>query len=69
MNANEPVSVYITNDPFKAELIQNALQSEGIHCELEGGGQAALTAVLDIKVLVRAWDEDRARRIIQAHEH
>ena len=40
-----------------------------IVCELDGEGQASLAGILDIKVLVRAWDEERARQVLAAHAH
>ena len=37
-------------------------------CELDGEGQAGLSEILDIGVLVRAQDVDRARGLIEQHE-
>lgn len=64
MDANELVTVYTLSDPYRAEIIKDVLQSEGIRCELGGEGQAGLTGLLDIDVLVRAVDADRAEKII-----
>jgi hypothetical protein len=69
MNANEPVAVFTTNDPSQAQILKNYLEAEGIACELDGENQAGLTALLDIRLLVRAWDEDRARRVLASHGH
>ena len=68
MEADEPVTVYTINNPFKAEVIKMALQGEGIACQLDGEGQAGLSDILAIGVLVPAKDADRARRIIEHNE-
>ena len=68
MDADEPVTVYTLNDPFQAEVIKTGLRSKGIFCELDGERQAGLSEILEIGVLVRAEDADRARQIIRRHE-
>jgi hypothetical protein len=68
MEADDPVTVYTLNDPSQAEIIKAALRGEGIFCELDGERQAGLSEVLEIGVLVRARDADRARKIIRRHE-
>ncbi len=68
LDPDEPVTVYTLSDYYEAEIIKNALQSEGIRCDLEGERQAGLAEVLTIGVVVRAEDADRARRIIRTHE-
>ncbi len=67
-DAGELVTAFTLKDPYKAEIIKNALRSEGIHCELDGAGQAGLSEILDIGVLVRAQDADLARGLIEQHE-
>jgi hypothetical protein len=67
-DADELVTAYTLKDPYKAEIIKNALRSEGIPCELDGEGQAGLFEILDIGVLVRAQDADLARGLIEKHE-
>lgn len=67
MDRGKLVTVYTLKDPYKAEIIKNALRGEGISCELDGEGQAGLSEVLDIGVLVRAQDADLARRLIEQH--
>ena len=64
MDANELVTVYTLSDPYRAEIIKDVLQSEGIRCELGGERQAGFTGLLEIDVLVRAIDADRAEKII-----
>jgi hypothetical protein len=68
MEANEPVIVYTVNNPYEAEVIKMALQGEGISCELDGEGQAGLSDILAIGVLVPARDADRAQKIIAQNE-
>ena len=68
LSPDEPVTVYTLNDPYEAEIIKNALRSAGILCELDGEGQAGLSEILTIGVIVRARDADEARRIVHQHE-
>jgi hypothetical protein len=67
MDSRDLVSVYSLKDPHLAELIKGLLNSEGVPCHVEGGGQAGLTGIIDIKIIVRAADGDRAARIIRQH--
>ena len=64
-DANEVEVVYTTNDVYEAEIIRNELHSAGIKCELDGESQGGFTEIVETKILVRAWDADRARRIIE----
>jgi hypothetical protein len=68
MDNEEPVVVYTTNDPTAAELIRNALQEEGIVCEISGESQGGFTGVLEIELLTRAADAQRAREVIEQME-
>jgi hypothetical protein len=65
----ELVEVYTVSDPNVAEIIKVTLQSDGISCWIEGENQAGLAGVLSIKLLTRARDADRARRIIATFDH
>jgi len=69
MDPNELEVVYTTTEPTRAELIRGMLQSEGIASEVEGENQAGLSGVLGVRILTRAWDADRARKLIKSHEH
>ena len=69
IDGEELVTAYTLKDPYKAEVIKNALRGEGIACELDGEGQAGLSEILNIGVLVRAQDADLARKIIEQNEH
>lgn len=68
MDSQELVCVYTVGDPNLAEIIKNALQSEGIKASIENEGQAGLSGVLDIKICVRAIDADRATKFIKSHQ-
>lgn len=68
IDEDELVTAYTLKDPYEAEIIKNALRGEGILSELDGEGQAGLSEILDIGVLVRAQDVDRARKLIEQHE-
>ena len=65
MEADEPVTVYTVNNPYEAEVIKMALHGEGISCELDGEGQAGLSDILEIGILVPARDADRAQKLIE----
>jgi Putative prokaryotic signal transducing protein len=69
MDANEPAVVYTTNNTSDAEILKNVLEGEGIECELDGENQGGFVGVLDVKILVRASDEERARRVLASHAH
>ncbi len=64
MHDDELVSIYETNDASDAEIVKLALESEGITAFVEGEGQAGLTGVLEIEVVVKAADAERARELI-----
>ena len=69
MDANEPVVVHTTNSLSEAEILKNVLEGEGIECELDGENQGGFAGVLDVRILVRAWDEERARQVLASHAH
>jgi hypothetical protein len=66
-NANQ-VTVFIAKDPTQAELVKIALENEGIPAALQGESQGGLIGILEIRVNVRAADEDRAREVIAFHQ-
>jgi hypothetical protein len=69
MDANEPVVVRTTNNFAEAEILKNLLESEGIKCDLDGENQGSFTGILDMRILVRALDEERARQVLASHGH
>lgn len=68
---NELVSVYSTNNAGEAEILRAALHGEGIKCEIDGENQAGLAGIIsmEIRLLVRAEDFDRARKYLEQHHH
>lgn len=67
MDVNEPVVVCTTNNLAEAELLKNVLESEGIKCELDGENEGSFAGVMGVRILVRAWDEERARQALGSH--
>ena len=61
---NESVVAYTTNDAYEAEIIRNALHAEGIACELDSESQGGFIEIVETKLLVHAWDLDRAAKLI-----
>ena len=70
MAVKEWVTVHTVADPVSAEIVKNALEADGIRCNLEGENQAAETGLiaLAIKVQVLAKDAELARKIVKKHE-
>ncbi|MFO0965676.1 MAG: DUF2007 domain-containing protein [Gemmataceae bacterium] len=68
-NDDDLVTVYTTNSPIDAEMVKNLLRTEGIHAEAANEMQAGLAGVLQIPVLVRPDDVDRARKLLASHSH
>ena len=66
--SEELVVVYTTTDSSDAEIVRAALGNEGMPAFIEGEGQAALTGVFPIHVLVPAADAQRACDYIAHHE-
>jgi 2-keto-3-deoxy-6-phosphogluconate aldolase len=60
------VPVSVTTDASEAGKIKNALIAEGILCELDRQTQEGFTAIVNVRVLVRAEDFDRARATIES---
>jgi hypothetical protein len=63
------VSVYTVKTAEQAEIVRNFLRSEGIACRIDGERQVGLAGILDIALLVRAEDSDRARKLILRHKN
>lgn len=70
LDADDLQEVFSTSNPTEAEIIKGALHDEGIKCAIDGEGQAALPGVgiMEIKILVRAVDYDRASAFIEEHQ-
>ena len=71
METSTLVSVQTLTNAIKAELIKNMLEEEGIRCFLDGEEASANLglAVFEINVMVPTADEERARILIDEHEH
>lgn len=70
MAEQDLVTVYTVSNAIEAEIIKNALEDEGIQCEIEGGHQAGEAGLIgiEIKLQVPAADAERAREFIKDHE-
>ena len=66
---DDVTEVYSTDDANEAEILCAALHSEGVKCEIDGERQAGLAGLgmMEIKLLVRAEDYDRARAYLEQH--
>jgi hypothetical protein len=69
LELSQLATVYTVDYLVKAEIIQNALRDEGIRCFLEGEHQAGGLAGAEIRIQVPIADADRARKLIESHEH
>jgi hypothetical protein len=71
VDPNELVTVYTVSNNIEAEIIKNALNSEGIKCFVEGGLQAAEAGLagIPIHIEVPAQNADRARKFLENHRH
>jgi len=69
MDPNELVTIFSTGDPSLARIVANELEAEGIQSSVSGENQAGFSGILDVDVLVRTWDADRARAIIHEGGH
>ena len=73
MDSNELVPLYWPADYLQGDAIRQALQGESIPCHLEGENQASWagggpfgnTGRWRMRLLVRASDLERARKIIE----
>lgn len=68
MQNEEFTAVYTANNAFQAEIVKAALVEAEIPCYIEGEAQGGLAGLLDIRLLVRASDAERARALIEEHE-
>ncbi len=71
MANDELVTVYTVSTPDQAEIIKNALETEGLRCFIEDENQAALggLASIAIRIQVPANEAELARKYILKHEH
>jgi hypothetical protein len=45
------------------------LEAEGIKCELDSENQGSFAGIFGVRVLVRAWDEERAHKVLASRGH
>ncbi len=69
MENDDVVCVYDAGDATTAEMMKNFLEGEGIFCRLGEENQGAMPGVMQVEVLVRAIDADKARKLLEQHEH
>ena len=63
-----PVHIYSGGTAqMDAEVARNILESQGIPCILQGEGSVEVLPVLDIPLLVREDDAERAERLLQEY--
>lgn len=67
MDTSELVTVYTTNNAPEAEVIKNLLEAEQIQAVIANETQAGFTGILEIPILVRAENVERARELILSH--
>lgn len=65
MDTEELVEIYSTTHEADAEVIRGLLETEGIDSQVSGANQGGFAGVLDVKVYVKACDEERARSVIE----
>lgn len=62
---DELVSVWTAQTAVEAEMIKNFLAGQGVKCSIEGGNQAGFAAAIPIRIMVRAWDADHAKKMLE----
>ncbi|MEI7684139.1 MAG: DUF2007 domain-containing protein [Planctomycetota bacterium] len=70
MSMQEMITVYTVSNAIEAEIIKNALEDEGIRCEIEGGHQAGEAGLIGIEIKLQVPEDqaEAARAFIQDHE-
>ena len=66
MEPQNLVSVYLAPDSFKAELIKNMLEEEGIKAVVPS--ENSLVGTEDVPVLVEGSQSEQARKLIEERE-
>lgn len=60
-------TVIKVRDSGLAEVLKLRLEDEGIRCVIEGGNQAGLAGVLQMRLLVKSTDLERAKTLIEQY--
>jgi Putative prokaryotic signal transducing protein len=66
MEPHNLVAVYLAPDSFKAELIKNMLEEEGIRAVVQT--ENSLVGADDVPVLVEDTQSEQARKLIEEYE-
>jgi hypothetical protein len=64
MDTEQLVEVFSTTHEAEAEVVRVQLEAEGIDCQISGANQGSFSGVLDVKIFVKAADEELARSVI-----
>lgn len=59
------IPIWSGNTAMDAEVVKNFLTAAGIKCVAEGENQGGFAGALPIRVLVRAWDADHAKKLLE----
>lgn len=59
------IAVWSVKTPVEAEVIKNFLIGAGIKCVTEGENQGGFAATLPIRIFVRAWDAEHAKKLLE----
>lgn len=62
---DELVEVGTASTAVEAEMIKNFLVGQGVKCAIEGGNQAGFVTAIPIRLMVRAWDADHAKKLLK----
>jgi hypothetical protein len=70
MQPHDLIPVYSASEYFKAEVIKNMLEDEGIQAFIDGENQAVFTGLntIEVKVLVEDTRAEEARKLIEERE-
>jgi Putative prokaryotic signal transducing protein len=70
VDPQELVTVYTAGNSVEAEIVKNALLDEGIKAFIDGEMQAAESGLpaIPVKVIVPAFESERARKFVEIHE-
>ena len=59
------VPIWSGKTAVDAEVVKNFLTAAGIKSVAEGENQGGFAATLPIRVFVRAWDADHAKKLLE----
>jgi hypothetical protein len=65
MDKDDLIPVWSVPTAVQAEMIKNFLGGAGIKCAVEGENQGGWAGALPIRLLVRAWDAEHAKKLLE----